>query len=108
MLTPKPRDFILEGMTATAAARKQHPRGSKVAKTLREVALTEDDILDIMKAEQGSQSLRVFAAKMGVSAAYISDIYRGRRHPGAKVLDYFGIGKTSQIVVEYAFFMKKK
>jgi len=70
--------------------------------------LTESDVLDIMRAEQGAQSLREFGAIIGVTAAYISDIYRGRRHPGAKVLDYFGIGKTSQIVVEYVFFRKKK
>jgi len=70
--------------------------------------LTEAEVLNIMKAEQGAQSLREFAATIGVTPAYISDIYNGRRHPGAKVLDHFGIGKTSQIIVEYVFFRKKK
>lgn len=63
-------------------------------------------MINLMKATQGDRSLRTFAEEIGVTPAYISDIYNGRRHPGAKVLDYFGIGKTRKTVVEYVFFRK--
>ena len=66
----------------------------------------EAEVIELMRTAQGDKSLRTFGEEMGVSAAYISDIYNGRRSPGAKVLKYFGIGKTRQTVVEYVFFRK--
>lgn len=64
-------------------------------------------MIGIMRTEQGTQSLRSFAGVIGVSPAYLSDIYKGKRRPGAKVLGYFGIGKTRRTIVQYLFFRKK-
>jgi transcriptional regulator with XRE-family HTH domain len=46
-----------------------------------------------LKARQGQRSLRQFARELGISAAYLSDIYLGRRGPGPKVLRPLGLGK---------------
>jgi transcriptional regulator with XRE-family HTH domain len=83
-------------MTPTATARKQRQR-----------TISLDDVIDMMRAEQGDQSQRSLASALGVTPGYISDIYKGKRRPGEKVLDYFGIGVTRRYVVEYVFFMKK-
>ena len=44
-------------------------------------------------------SLRAFAAHLGVSAAFVSDIARGNREPSWKVLKYFGLSKDVRRVV---------
>ena len=44
-------------------------------------------------------SLRSFAAHLGVSAAFISDIARGNREPSGKVLQYLGLTKDVRRVV---------
>ena len=44
-------------------------------------------------------SLRAFAAHLGVSAAFISDIARGNREPSGKVLEYLGLSKDVRRVV---------
>jgi transcriptional regulator with XRE-family HTH domain len=65
--------------------------------------MTEADLVGVMKAAQGEKTLRDWADEIGVTASYISDIYHGRRSPGAKVLKYFGIGKTRRVSIEYRF-----
>lgn len=57
--------------------------------------VTEDQVLAALKAKQGNMTLREFAKKIGVSAAYISDIYRRNREPGKKILAFLGFGKES-------------
>ena len=34
------------------------------------------------------------AQRIGVSAAYLSDVLAGKRHAGPKILKHFGIAKT--------------
>jgi transcriptional regulator with XRE-family HTH domain len=70
----------------------------------RRVKRTEKQVIDLMKTTQGDRSLRDFAGEIGVTPAYISDIYNGRRSPGAKILKYFKGGKTRRTIVEYVFF----
>ena len=79
-------------MTTITAAKK---RGNATT------TLTEAQVVDLIKAEQGGQSLRGFAAVIGVSAPYLMEIYRGTRSPGKKILSHFGIGKTRRVIVEY-------
>jgi transcriptional regulator with XRE-family HTH domain len=69
-------------------------------------SLTEPEVVELIRAKQGDTSLRDFAEELGVTAPYITDIYKGRRSPGPKVLKYFGIGKMRQVVVQYVFFKK--
>jgi transcriptional regulator with XRE-family HTH domain len=75
-------------MTPTAAARK--------AKTL-----TEDEVRELIRNGQGKQSMRDYAESLGISVSYLSDIYSQKRNPGEKILDKFGITKTSRVIVEY-------
>ena len=44
-------------------------------------------------------SLRAFAAHLGVSAAFVSDIARGNREASGKVLQYLGLTKDVRRVV---------
>jgi len=74
--------------------------------TKKPVTMTEEEVIQLMKAEQGDSSLRDFAKEIGVTPAYISDIYHGRRSPGEKVLQYFNIGKSRRVIVEYVFYRK--
>jgi transcriptional regulator with XRE-family HTH domain len=62
--------------------------------------MTQDDLIKMLKREQGKKSLRQFAEEIGISAPYLSDIYKGRRMGGKKVLDYFGLEKTTTVVTE--------
>ena len=44
-------------------------------------------------------SLRAFAAHLGVSAAFVSDVARGNREPSGKILLHFGLTKDVRRVV---------
>jgi transcriptional regulator with XRE-family HTH domain len=59
------------------------------------------DVIALLKKEQGPRSLRQFAVVLGVSAAYLSDVYRGNRDPGGKLLNRFGIEKVKVCTVSY-------
>ena len=53
----------------------------------------------VRKACKEFGSLRAFAAHLGVSAAFVSDIARGNREPSGKVLQYLGLAKDVRRVV---------
>jgi hypothetical protein len=69
--------------------------------------VTQEEIIDLLKKEQGDRSLREFAPIFKVTAGYISDIYNHRRRPGLKVLKYFGIVKKRRVTVDYLFYFNK-
>lgn len=54
-------------------------------------AFTLDDVVDMLKNRQGDRTLTALAAEIGVSKAYVSDIYKGRRNPGPTVLEFLGL-----------------
>ncbi|MFZ3211545.1 MAG: helix-turn-helix transcriptional regulator [Terriglobales bacterium] len=54
-----------------------------------------------LKARQGHRSLRQFARELGISAAYLSDIYLGRREPGPKLLEPLGLSKRVERRVDH-------
>ena len=41
---------------------------------------------ELIRKKQGKRSLRSFATAIGLSAAYLSDVLRGNREPGPKIL----------------------
>jgi hypothetical protein len=51
----------------------------------------KEDVVDKLKKAQGSRSLRHYANFIGCSAAYLSDVYLGKRDPGPKLLDSLGL-----------------
>ena len=61
----------------------------------------EEDVLKQLQKKQGKQSLRTFAKNIGCSAAYLSDVYRGRRDIGPKLLEYLDLERHVEINVTY-------
>lgn len=52
-----------------------------------------DPIALLLSRKTGS--LRALAREIPCSAPYLSDIFKGRRQPGPKILSYLGIEKQS-------------
>jgi Helix-turn-helix len=55
----------------------------------------EDRLREMIKIGvrvNGSQ--KAFAKRVGISEQYLSDILKGRREPGVKLLDYFGLERV--------------
>jgi hypothetical protein len=63
--------------------------------------VTRDYILRLIKERQKSQSLRQFALSLGVSAAYLSDVYLGKRDIGPRILSRFGFRKEKSSTITY-------
>lgn len=64
-------------------------------KSVANQLLTLDEVLSILRrAVESAGSHQAFAAKSGVSAAYIGDCLRGQRTPGGKILDALGLEKV--------------
>lgn len=64
--------------------------------------LDEHDVIERLRVavdQAGGQ--RAFARSIGVTAAYVNDMLRGRRSVGAKVLDALGIERVVTHRVEY-------
>ena len=52
------------------------------------------ELLALMKRLQGERSSTEFAAELGISKQYLSDIYNGRREPGESVLNALDLTRT--------------
>lgn len=52
---------------------------------------TRDQVIELLKVRQGDRSATDLADEIGVSKAYISDLFMGRRNPGPKILKYLGL-----------------
>ncbi len=63
--------------------------------------LTQDDVLALLRKKQGTDSLRAFATSLGISAAYLSDVYNKNRQPGGKLLKVLGVRKERKITTSY-------
>lgn len=58
--------------------------------------------MKLLQAKQGDKTLREFASVVGVSAAYLSDLYRGNREPGKKIMKFLGLRKSRVVETSYA------
>ncbi len=63
--------------------------------------ISEEKVLKKIRSGQGSLSLRDYAKFLGVSVAYLSDVFLGRRAPGPRILEKFNIEKSRKISVIY-------
>ena len=63
--------------------------------------MSEAQVLATIRLQQGAMTIRGYAAWLGISAMYLCDIYSGRRKPGPKILERFGITKTRVVRYEY-------
>ena len=56
--------------------------------------LSSDDVIGLMKRKQGTRTMRGFSRDLGLSVAYLSDFYHGRRMPGPAILKHLGVEKV--------------
>jgi hypothetical protein len=66
----------------------------------------KEEVVGQLKKKQGQRSLREYARSIGCSAAYLSDVYLGRRAPGPKLLDELGLER--QVVTKVTYKRKGK
>jgi|GEM_PF-2474813 len=50
-----------------------------------------DPVKMLAKKCNEGESLRSYATRIGVSAPYLSDVFRGARTPGPKILKFLGL-----------------
>ena len=53
-----------------------------------------DEFLEFMKKQQGDQTAQQFAARLGISPQYLSDVYNGRRPPGESITSALKVEKA--------------
>jgi transcriptional regulator with XRE-family HTH domain len=70
--------------------------------------LDKQQVIDLIRKEQGRSSLRDYAKSVGISAAYLSDVLRGNRAPGKKIYEHFGLSREKTLTVTYTFTKDKK
>lgn len=60
-----------------------------------------EQVIGIIRKLKGKRSLRVFALDMKLSAAYLSDVFRGNRDPGPRLLKPLHLEKIKEVTVRY-------
>jgi transcriptional regulator with XRE-family HTH domain len=53
--------------------------------------LNVEQVRGLIRKRQGERSASEFAKELGISPAYLSDVYLGRRDPGDKILSKLSI-----------------
>lgn len=79
------------------------PTRERIATVLRvtKKTFTRDEVIDLLRACQADRSATDLAREIGVSKAYISDLYAERRNPGPKILKYLGLAAEVKTQVIY-------
>jgi transcriptional regulator with XRE-family HTH domain len=57
-------------------------------------AFTKEQVIKALRKAQGDRTAKDFAASIGVSQAYLSDVYHGRREPGPSILSAIGLQRV--------------
>jgi transcriptional regulator with XRE-family HTH domain len=60
----------------------------------------KDPVL-MLRSKMAGRSLRALSREIGCSAAYLSDIMRGNRAPGPKILAYLGLSREVKVRTSY-------
>lgn len=72
------------------------------------MAIEHHELLDIVKSRQGDRSLRAYARSLDLSAAYISDVYRGKRPVGPFLAEAMGYEPVQVTHITYKKIARKK
>jgi hypothetical protein len=64
----------------------------------------KEDVIEKLRQDQGTRTLREYAGIVGCSAGYLNDVYHNRRDPGSKILDHLKI----DLVTTVAYTPKRK
>ena len=62
---------------------------------------SRDEVLEILRKRQGQGTQNDLAESLGVSSAYLSDVFLGRRDLGVKILEALGMYR------EWSYFLEK-
>ena len=73
----------------------------KMAYVSAMATLNTDQVMQKIRDKQGTMGLREYALSLGITVAYLSDLYKGRREPGPKILKKFKLIKTRTTTVSY-------
>jgi transcriptional regulator with XRE-family HTH domain len=57
--------------------------------------LIREKLIARMRKRQGRRTQKAFASELGISEPFLSDIYAGKRDPGAKVLRKLGLASLT-------------
>lgn len=57
--------------------------------------MTANEVRKLLQKRQGKETQVAYAKRIGISPAYLSDIYAGKRDPAKKVLDYLGLKRET-------------
>lgn len=55
---------------------------------------TYEEVLQMIKSRQGDRTAKEYADELGVSAAYLSDVYNRKRYPAEKILAPLKLKRT--------------
>jgi len=53
--------------------------------------MDKDTIIEMLRKRQGTGTQADLAKAIGVSSAYLSDVFQGHRRPADKILEFLGI-----------------
>ena len=65
--------------------------------------LTTEDVLKVIREDVAKTSLRKTAIRLGISAAYLSDVLRGNRQVGEDLAACYGFSRTVKITKDVKF-----
>ena len=63
--------------------------------------LDRNDVVRLIEKERNGQSLRAFGESVSLSAAYLSDVLRGNREPGPRLLKILKLRKIKTTTTIY-------
>ena len=65
------------------------------------MAIENHELVALIKKRQGDTSLRTFAPTLGVTAAYLSDVYNGNRPVGPRLCAAMGYARTRTVRTQF-------
>ncbi|HZP22832.1 MAG TPA: hypothetical protein VFB04_05255 [Terriglobales bacterium] len=63
--------------------------------------MTIEEMIKLMQQRQGTRNQAEYAKFLGISEAYLSDIYKRKREPGPSVARKFGLEKQVIRTVQF-------
>jgi len=57
--------------------------------------------IEMLNKRKGELSVRALAKQIPCSAAYLSDVLRGQRTPGPKILKFLGLERQEEVNITY-------
>lgn len=66
------------------------------------------EVVALLQKQKGTDSIRVFAKKVGVSGPYLWDVLNGHRPPADKILAFLGIEGQRTVQVRRIYRRKRK